>query len=203
MSYLVDRGKTFKDSNVIYLVISNLIAGGISGSIPFPSSAYYIVVAFITFIEIGICRYWWSHTTDNDTKYNDLTVFLMLITIGVMSCIPLFRLTLHSTLFFSVLAIYLIVFSISFYKRREMLKSFINPQGSKLVLGLSVFMVVLIIIGNLSFRKGEEQILALLMGENIAIFWGCFLMFLLGLFFTFLAPPFLATKGKFKKGGGY
>ncbi|MFS0784433.1 hypothetical protein [Bacillus sp. 1P06AnD] len=142
--------------------------------LPNPSGMYFTFVAIIVVIEIGICRYWCNCKTDGDKKYNDIIVFLMLSMTELMSAMPLFRLTFHSSLFIIGFVIYAGVLVFSFYKRRTLLHSFVSHQGSKLMLGLVLFISVLIVIGNLSFSHGQKQILALLMGEDTGLLWGCF-----------------------------
>ncbi|MBP3040282.1 hypothetical protein J9303_12385 [Bacillaceae bacterium Marseille-Q3522] len=193
-----NQEKTFKNfiSGMIGpAVVGNLIIGSLMSVIPAPSLTIFLMVVIIICVEV-IINWVWFKKMDSKEQYNGLTSFLPLITSGFFTTFPLMRITYGSILFIIVLLIYLTVFVFTLYKRKLILYSFENIRKSWLAKGAIFFILVVLVIGSMSARNGQELlILAHLNTHQDAIFISI-IGFAIGLFFTFISVIVIKEPGK-------
>ncbi|MBP3039325.1 hypothetical protein J9303_07475 [Bacillaceae bacterium Marseille-Q3522] len=190
--------KNFISGMIGPTVVGNLIIGSLMSAIPVPSLTIFLMVVIIICIEV-IMNWVWFKKIESKQQYVGLTSFLPLITSGFFATIPLMRITYGSILFIIVLLLYLTVFVFTLYKRKLILYSFENIRHSWLAKGAIFFILVVLVIGSMSARNGQELlILAHLNTHQDAIFISI-IGFAIGLFFTFISVIVIKQPDKIKK----
>ncbi|MDI3311270.1 MAG: hypothetical protein QJR05_07555 [Thermoanaerobacterium sp.] len=194
---MVHRSTDFKNSAVYSLIILNVMFGTFASLIPTGSLTIFLLNMGLTIIEVAISWHWWR-TIPNEVRYTSLVCYLMSITFGIFATIPLLRLTFGTMLFWLILLLYLMVLGYSIYLKELLFQAFHRPGKSKLSKGIAAFLLVLIIIGALSSRNGQEMlILSILNDHQGAIFVSLF-SFIIGLFVTFTASSLLKKPEEIK-----
>ncbi len=111
----------------------------------------------------------------------------MLITMGVYMAEPILRLSFGTLVFWPFLLLYLVVIGYALFKREMIFQAFHRPGKSKIVFGSYLFVIILIIISAFSFRNGQELILMQLLDDQEGVFFFTVIMYLGGLFLSFLS----------------
>lgn len=131
-------------------------------------------------------------------RYNSLTAFLLIITMGFFAVMPLFRILSDTILFFLALAMYVLVLVYALYKREMIFQAFDKPEKSKLAKAIVVLVLVLLVLGALSFRYGQEMAILVLLNDYQGAFYVSSFAFIIGLLMTFVSTSLL-KKVKVKK----
>lgn len=194
MDYLDKKKRNFKifisDSNALYLLISNLLFGVLLSLIPAGSLTTFLLFMLITLLEMGLTWVWWKKDMEM-IRYNSLTAFLLLMTMGVFAVTPLFRVMNGTFLFWSVLAIYLIVLLYSLVKKEIIFQAFDKPGKSKIAKGTVIFVLVLLILGAFSFRYGQEMVIMASLNDQQGALYVSAFAYVIGLLMTFVSTSLL------------
>lgn len=140
---------------------------------------------------------WWKNNMEL-IRYNSLTAFLLIITMGFFAVMPLFRILSDTILFFLALAMYVLVLVYALYKREMIFQAFDKPEKSKLAKAIVVLVLVLLVLGALSFRYGQEMAILVLLNDYQGAFYVSSFAFIIGLLMTFVSTSLL-KKVKVKK----
>ncbi|WP_148361195.1 hypothetical protein [Bacillus timonensis] len=176
----------FFEGNALGLLIGPVMFGFFGSAIPDWSFRIFLLMMVTTFILLCIARYWYK-TIPNTIRYNSLVAFLMLISMGLYIAIPILRISFHTMVFWPLLILYLLVMGYSLLKREMIFQAFHMPGKSKIVLGSYVFLMILTIISAFSFRNGQELVIMQLLSENQGLIFFSFILYLGGLFLSFIA----------------
>ncbi|WP_071396394.1 hypothetical protein [Bacillus tuaregi] len=176
----------FFEGNGLAVLMGPFLFGVLGCTIPNWSFRIFIFNMLITIFSVGLARYWYQ-TVENTVRYNSLTSFIMLMTMGFFVAEPILRLSFGTMVFWPFILMYLLVIGYSLYKREMIFQAFHRPGKSKIAFGSYLFIIVLIIISAFSFRNGQELILMQLLDDQEGVFFFTFLMYLGGLFLSFLS----------------
>ncbi|WP_394238873.1 hypothetical protein [Niallia oryzisoli] len=176
----------FFEGNGLGVLISSVIFGFFGSAIPDWSFGILLLNLIITIISLGLSRYWYQ-SVKSTIRYNSLTSFIMLITMGVYMAEPILRLSFGTLVFWPFLLLYLVVIGYALFKREMIFQAFHRPGKSKIVFGSYLFVIILIIISAFSFRNGQELILMQLLDDQEGVFFFTVIMYLGGLFLSFLS----------------
>nr|WP_295974893.1 hypothetical protein [uncultured Bacillus sp.] len=190
--------KTFiGSSNAVYLLISNVLFGTLLSFVPSGSLITFLIFILITAFEMSLSWVWWKNNMEL-IRYNSLTAFLLIITMGFFAVMPLFRILSDTILFFLALAMYVLVLVYALYKREMIFQAFDKPEKSKLAKAIVVLVLVLLVLGALSFRYGQEMAILVLLNDYQGAFYVSSFAFIIGLLMTFVSTSLL-KKVKVKK----
>ncbi|MBP3039329.1 hypothetical protein J9303_07495 [Bacillaceae bacterium Marseille-Q3522] len=190
--------KTFFNGNVFAVIVLNVIMGTISSLIPSGSLAIFLFAVVITVIEV-IISWKWFKSIENKVRYNSLTAFLMLVTAGFFTVLPLLRLTYGSILFLLVLPLYLCVFIYTISKRDKIFTAFDRPEKSRLAKGVFIFIAIIFLIGSLSAWNGQELFLLAILDDQQGTVFVSVIIYAIGLFFTFISSVMLKHPDKIRR----
>lgn len=188
----------FFEGNALGLLISSVLFGFFGSAIPDWSFGIFLLNLLITIFSLGLARYW-HQSVKSTIRYNSLTSFMMLITMGFFLAEPIFRISFGTMVFWSFVLLYLLIIGYSLFKREMIFQAFHRPEKSKIAFGSYLFVIILIIISAFSFRNGQELIIMQLLDENEGVFFFTFLMYLGGLFMSFLSFALLKKPEDIKK----
>lgn len=168
------------------MLISSVIFGFFGSAIPDWSIGIFLFNLLITVFSLGLARYWYQ-SVKNTIRYNSLTSFIMLITMGIYLAEPILRISFGTLVFWLFVLLYLLVIVYSLFKREMIFQAFHRPEKSKIAFGSYLFVIILIIISAFSFRNGQELILMQLLDDHEGVFFFTSIMYLAGLFLSFLS----------------
>ncbi|WP_282155944.1 hypothetical protein [Cytobacillus gottheilii] len=188
--------KKFFDGNGMYLLGSNLLMGTILSLIPSGSLNIFLLFMLITAIETVIAWTWWKKDMEI-VRFNSLTAFLLVATLGLFAVFPLFRLT-EGVPFWLILIAYLLVVAYALYRKEVIFQAFYNPKKSKLYLGVMLVLVIFLIVGAFSFRYGQEMVILASMNDHSGAFFVATFAYLLGLLLTFVSTALLKKPAELK-----
>lgn len=184
----MESEKKFKffQGNALYLLGSCLLFGFFGNAIPDWSFSVFVLNTLITIFCLCIARYGYQSIA-NTIRYNSLVAFLTFLTMGYFLATPIFRISFETMVFWPILFLYLLVIGYSLLKREMIFQAFHRPGKSKIALGSYAFLIILIVISAFSFRNGQELIIMQLLNQNQGIFFFSFLLYLGGLFMSFIS----------------
>lgn len=93
---------------------------------------------------------------------------------------------------------YVLVLVYALYKREMIFQAFDKPEKSKLAKAIVVLVLVLLVLGALSFRYGQEMAILVLLNDYQGAFYVSSFAFIIGLLMTFVSTSLL-KKVKVKK----
>ncbi|MGI8386737.1 hypothetical protein [Robertmurraya sp. P23] len=188
--------KNFFDGNGLALLGSNLLMGTLLNLVPRWSLSVFLFFMVITLIETVIAWVWWKKGMEI-VRFNSLTAFLLLATIGLFGVFPLFRM-IQGILFWLVLIIYLLVAFYALYRKELIFQAFHNPRESKLIYGIFGVFFVFLILGAFSFRNGQEMVILASLNDHQGALYVAGFAYALGLFFTFISTALLKKPSEIK-----
>lgn len=176
----------FFEGNGLAVLIGPFVFGLFGSLIPDWSFRIFLLNILITIFSVGLARYWYQKV-ENTVRYNSLTSFIMLITMGLFLTEPILRMSFGTMVFWPFVLLYVLVIAYSLYKREMIFQAFHEPGKSKIAFGSYLFVFILIIISAFSFRNGQELILMQLLDDHEGVFFFTSLMYFGGLFLSFLS----------------
>lgn len=186
------------DSNALYLLISNLLFGVLLSLIPTGSLTIFLLFMLITVLEMVLAWVWWRKDMEI-IRYNSLTAFLLLVTMGLFAVMPLLRIMSGTILFWSALVIYLIVLLYSLAKKEMIFRAFDKPGKSKIAKGTVIFVLALLILGAFSFRYGQEMVIMASLNDQQGALYVSAFAYVIGLLMTFVSTALLKKPKEVKQ----
>ncbi|MFD2442561.1 hypothetical protein ACFSO7_00925 [Bacillus sp. CGMCC 1.16607] len=177
------------------LVGLGIIIFPITTAIPKWSFNIFFMNLLLLIIFTSIARYWYK-TISYEKWYNALVNFLMTISFGFFSVTPLLRLTLHTWVFWLLLFLYGLLFAYTVLKREMIFKAFYNPGKSKIAKGSLIFLLILLAIGGLTARNGQDMVILRLLDEHQGAFFISCIFYAVGMLVTFVSSAFLKKTDK-------
>jgi hypothetical protein len=188
--------KNFFDGNGMYLLGSNLLMGTLLSLVPTGSLNIFLFFMLITAIETVIAWIWWKRDMEI-VRFNSLTAFFLVATLGLFCVFPLFRL-IDGMVFWLILSAYLLVLLYALYRKEVIFQAFHKPGQSKLFLGIVFILFVFIVVGALSYRNGQEMVILSNMNDSQGAFFVAVFTYFLGLFMTFVSTALLKKPSEIK-----
>lgn len=180
----------------MYLLGSNLLWAILASLVPTGSMRVFLLFISITIIETLITWKWWKQGVEI-VRFNSLTSFLLLSTMGLFWIFPILRVT-QGFLFWLLLAVYLIVVFIALYRRELIFQAFHNPRESKLIYGILGVFFIFLIVGAFSFRNGQEMVILASLNDHQGLLYVAGFTYALGLFMTFISTALLKKPSEIK-----
>lgn len=174
----------------MYLLGSNLLFGTLLCLVPSGSLNVFLFFMAVTLIELGITFVWWRKGMEL-VRFNSLTSFLLCITMGIFMVTPLFRIMLDTVLFMVILVVYLLLLLYALFKKEVIFQAFDKPGKSKIAKGTIIVLVVLIVLGALSFRYGQEMVIMSNLNDQQGGLFVASFLYVLGLLITFVSTALL------------
>jgi hypothetical protein len=188
--------KNFFDGNGMYLLGSNLLWALLASLVPTWSMTVFLMFLSITIIETLIAWKWWKQGVEI-VRFNSLTSFLLLKTMGLFWIFPILRVA-QGFLFWLLLALYLLVAFIALYRRELIFQAFHNPSQSRLIYGILAVFFLFLILGSFSFRNGQEMVVLASLNDNQGLLYVAGFTYALGLFMTFISTALLKKPSEIK-----
>ncbi|WP_458415054.1 hypothetical protein ACNQFZ_09750 [Schinkia sp. CFF1] len=180
----------FLDGPALALILVSVIIVPLFSAIPSWSLTIFVVNSCISIILILLSRYLYKKI-QVEIRYNSLVNFLLQFSLGFYFVTPFLRVTFGSFLFFVPLLLYVLLIVLTLIKRELIYQAFSNPGESMLAKGTFVVFIVLMIVGSLTARSGHDMLILRLLDEKQGAFWVTGVMYVGGLFFTFISSAFL------------
>jgi hypothetical protein len=194
----LDKKSDFMKGNAFGLLVLDIIFGAGASAMPSGSLFIFCLNLIITVIGLYLARYWWK-TVPSNTRYNSLVSFVSFASVGFFAVTPLLRISYGSLLFWTFFILYLLVLGYSLYKKEIIFQAFHRPENSKVAKGVSLFLLVLIVISAFSFRNGQELIILRLLSDYQGVFFIFFILYGIGILFTFIATAMLKKPEEIKR----
>lgn len=154
--------------------------------------SWLIINSVFTFVFLGILYLLWMKYKYDTVRYYSFQVYIMLIGIGFFSIAPIFKLLFGTIYFWILLFLTLTLILASHVFKKRTARSFVNKNHKLLVTILSVYMMVLVVIG--IFLIGVMQINETPENAGISI-----LFYFISAMFMVMAPMFLVSEEDVEK----
>lgn len=150
-----------------------------------------INVSFALFVMAILFVLWKRHQNDS-VRYYSLQVYAMLMGIVFFGITPVFKLLYESLYFWLLLVFTIIVVSVSHMMKNRIAKSFVNKKHKILLTIMSIYVILLIVIGIIlmSIMRINDST------ENTGM---SILFFLASCLFMVMSPAFLVRANEIEK----
>ena len=147
--------------------------------------SFFLIVMTILFIL-------WKRHKNDSVRYYSLQVYAMLMGIVFFGITPVFKLLYGSLSFWLLLVFTIIVLSVSHMMKNRIAKSFVNKKHKILLTIMSIYVILLIVIGIIlmSIMRINDST------ENTGM---SILFFLASCLFMVMAPAFLVRANEIEK----
>lgn len=147
--------------------------------------SFFLIVITILFIL-------WKRHQNDSVRYYSLQVYAMLMGIVFFGITPVFKLLYESLYFWLLLVFTIIVVSVSHMMKNRIAKSFVNKKHKILLTIMSIYVILLIVIGIIlmSIMRINDST------ENTGM---SILFFLASCLFMVMSPAFLVRANEIEK----
>ncbi|WP_041580269.1 hypothetical protein [Bacillus sp. 1NLA3E] len=193
------KEENFLQGQASFLIIIDVICTFVFSMLPEWSIKVVFFNLSVSIFSIALAGYWCKRISSH-IRYNSLVNFLIFISMGFFTVTPMLRMTINTQIFWFFLLLYLFVFVYSMIERELIFQSLVMKAGkSKLSKGMIVFFIIIMLVGSLTARNGQEMVILKLLNDYQGLFFGSCLIYVVGLFFTFLSVIMLKKPEEIEK----
>jgi hypothetical protein len=177
---------------------TNLLWGVFMTLVPYGEwrGMLFLFFMVVTVLELTLVWTWWKNPSMSIVRFNSLTAYTMLVTMGVFSSFPIYSLTWGYVWFLFFLGGIILTLIFSLFKRESLYKAFTGHKDGKTVLLVVIgILVVFFILGGLSSFRGQERIILSSLTDVEKAWYVSLFVYLMGLFLIFISS-FLLKKAE-------